>query len=179
MSFSDALERLDKQTGDALHALMRAWERGTLTDDELVQQLAVVLVAGNRRAWALGIVALRAFVASTGRRLSATPRVPDSATDLDRLERAGRTVLDGPAEDIPRRLQRLGTGEAVDTAQRGYGAAIAAAGAAGAVIGWRRQLEGDACELCEHWAAGGEIWPADHTMPSHPGCLCTQQPVTA
>lgn len=47
------------------------------------------------------------------------------------------------------------------------------------VQGWVREFDDDPCQLCQWWAREGRIWPADHPMPTHKGCNCSQRIVLA
>ena len=96
-------------------------------------------------------------------------------TDVERLLAAVVTCLED--RDTARsRLGRLALAEPVEATQRVFGDLM---GEADAVHGWVRLLEPDACQLCQWWARDGRIWPADHTMPTHKGCLCSPRPVVS
>ena len=47
------------------------------------------------------------------------------------------------------------------------------------IIGWTRDMEADACQLCRWWDREGRVWPVSHPMPTHKGCACSQKPVIA
>lgn len=93
--------------------------------------------------------------------------------DVRRLQAAVTTAL----EDNDRaamRLERLTRAEVVQSGQQGLQTAMIESPY---VVGWQRELEKDACELCQWWAREGRVWPVDHVMPTHKGCACTPSPV--
>lgn len=78
------------------------------------------------------------------------------------------------ADTLAMRLLRLLRGESARAAQDGAAHTIATDER---IRGWVRDLNGDACRLCEWWSRGGRVWPADHVMPRHKGCECQPRPV--
>lgn len=74
------------------------------------------------------------------------------------------------------RMERLARSETSEAAQR---AAQDAMRGDGRFEGWRRELNGDACQLCTWWWRNGRVWPKTYSMPRHPGCDCWPRPVMA
>lgn len=95
-----------------------------------------------------------------------------AARERDRIAQAVATVLetDDP-EQLAMRLGRLALAESISAARETNSGIMRRTRN---VKGWTRQLDSDPCQLCQWWARGGRIWPADHTMPTHPGCACAQ-----
>lgn len=146
---------------------------------EVVEYVALVVGAANATAATAAVLSLAQAVADALGvyvRLPSTP-VPPSAhhTDLDRLRAAAATVLELSQDDPAGRLRRLALAETADSAADAYSRALTADAR---VTGWRRALDADACQLCRWWWREGRVWPKDHPMPRHKGCLCAQEPVT-
>lgn len=174
-SLADQLLASGLRIGARLIELRHA---GILTPAEFERLALDVLVAARDQAagWAL-----RDFHAAHYAALGITPTVttapPITATATahrPRLAEAVRTVMTGPADEIDMRLSRLARSELADGAQTEYDRLIRDTPT---VRGWTRGMESDACQLCRWWWREGRVWPADHTMPTHPGCSCTPVPV--
>lgn len=96
-----------------------------------------------------------------------------SDEERNRFTKAVATVMaDDDQESIAQRLGRLALAEAIGAAQRQSADTMRGQRD---VEGWTRQLDSDPCQLCQWWAREGRVWPASHTMPTHPGCACAQQ----
>lgn len=176
----DAWAELGDRAGvDAVQLLRRLLQLGASTD-ELSSALAVLVGAHNGGSGAVaealaaeqlarwGAVAPASSVAQVAHQL-----------DLDRLRTAAGTILErlDPADadtvsTVETAAERLARSEAVQAAQRSYGSTMSKSRA---VRGWVRDIEPDACQLCQWWARDGQVWPADHTMPTHTGCTCAQK----
>ena len=85
--------------------------------------------------------------------------------DVDRSDPALR-------DWVPERVRRLARCEPLDTAAKAWSDGVAQSRY---VDGWVRQTHGS-CQLCAWWARGGQVWAADHPMPRHKGCTCSQIP---
>jgi hypothetical protein len=104
------------------------------------------------------------------------PELPESA-DINRarwVTIARRIIDQGDTDDPGPRLDRLTRSEISRTAQETYAAAL---DQNTTVTGYRRQMDADACELCQWWSADGRVWPTGHPMPTHKGCSCTPRAV--
>ena len=173
----DAWAELGQRAGgDAVQLIRRLLEAGAAAE-EIAEALAVLVGTHNTAAAA---VAEALAVEQLAAWRAAAPT--DSGTgllghqlDTDRLRQAAGTVLErlDPTDlaTVEMSAERLARAEAVKAAQAGYGVTMGRSKGTG---GWIRQLESDACQLCEWWARDGRVWPADHIMPTHPGCTCAQ-----
>ena len=145
----------------------------------VVEYVALVVGAANATAATAAVLSLAQAVADAlgvTVRLPATPAPPSvHHTDLDRLRAAAGTVLELSQDDPAGRLRRLALAETTESAADAYSRALTADAR---VSGWRRALDTDACQLCRWWWREGRVWPKDHVMPRHKGCLCAQKPVT-
>lgn len=77
---------------------------------------------------------------------------------------------------VQNRLERLARCEPLESAQR---ATYEAMQAQPMVQGWVRQMDADACQLCQWWWREGRVWPREHPMPRHKGCTCVPRIVAA
>lgn len=178
MTFSDTLARLGTNTADMVEAL---WAKvpDELDQDEFVALAAIIIAASNRQG---SVVAALALAEALGDRPTLPPADP-ARTDTDRLSAALETILTDPTyaglaaaaatKAIRKRVRRLAHAEPIEAAQAGYGAGLQLRPA---VIGWVRQVNPTACELCRAWD-DGKVRPPSTTMLHHPGCTCTQKPV--
>ena len=145
----------------------------------VVEYVALVVGAANATAATAAVLSLAQAVADAlgvHVRLPATPTPPSAHhTDLDRLRTAAATVLMLSQDDPAGRLRRLALAETADSAADAYSRALTSDKR---VTGWTRALDADACQLCRWWSREGRVWPKDHPMPRHKGCLCAQKPVT-
>ena len=187
MTFADTITGLGESTADRLEALYARFEDGSLTLEQYRDLAADVLTAANSRGWTLGVLGLTAYVAAVAGEPVAAPALPVAEHYADRARlRAGVETITGrlevvrtggpdpELEDIRRRLRRIGQAEPVESAQRGYSAALEADDR---VNGWVRSVEAGACDLCQWWAFDGRVWPATSAMQTHKGCACSQIPV--
>lgn len=148
----------------------------------LAASLAVVGVEGSTSPLAmLGLY----------KALSAILRDFDSETGSEYLEGSqslgdSLTEPSSTAQDTLRmKLERLVTNDFYFTAQETTHQAIQgiSEGEQGAkrsepvIIGWTREMEATACQLCRWWDRNGRVWPVTKRMPTHKGCACSQKPV--
>lgn len=177
MSYRDALVAVADQTEAGAEALYAAWKGGDLTDDQFEVLLAALIARANGRAAAIADLALAATITVALRRPVAPLGILPAASDAERLPKATRTLRAALADtpDPPARVARLGRSEPLTTAARAYSDGMRTSPH---VTGWTRGLSGNACELCQWWAADGRVWPDDHEMPTHKGCACTPIPTT-
>lgn len=179
MTYTDMLNRLSTATEEKVLALHERYVAGEITADELEELVAAVVATGNARAVSLADLSLAATLTLALRRPVPVVGIVPDRTERARLRRAARTIL--RAEGLPdtaenMRLARLARVEPLTAASRAYSEGIAKSDH---VEGWRRGLSGSACQLCTWWSRDGQVWPANHRMPTHKGCTCTQQPVPA
>src|SRR5699024_6116971 len=157
--------------------LLRAWaavERGDLPKAVFPNIAAEIVAIANERGRAAAEIALNGYmIAAVG---EVTPPVVVAAVvdDRARLGQAFATILDSD-HDIIMQLERIGVAEPLEAAANRMSEGIQQDGR---VKGWVREMEAGACQLCRWWWREGREWPAEHPMPTHKGCTCTQLPVT-
>lgn len=173
MSFINELERIGSATSArALRALDKYGPNAR--GQRLIARL---IVGGNAEAWIHGNLAAALAIAA---QLNETPQLtsaplPDIYGNSNRLEQSAFTIAVGEPEKYINRFSKLALAE---TARAGQHGLLDSLRKNARVTGWQRELNADACELCQWWARDGRIWPMDHVMPTHPGCLCIAQPIT-
>lgn len=170
MTYQDQLEEQASSVTAQVLAAVALYEAGKLTADALVSVVAAYIAAGNFAGAALADLALAAAVTVQTGTAVAPLGITRPADDPDRLTRAASTLLADPAASLAR-WQRLAEAELKEAATRGYSEAVKRSPR---VNGWTRGLSGSACQLCQWWSRGGQVWPADHPMPTHKGCTCSQ-----
>lgn len=167
-------------------------------DGEMPTPDAVLLIAALvNRANAAAVTLADAFVSAhveqvTGVAAPAVGVVPVDATE--RLVAAVQVILveaepkgvrrvdtpDTPVEPAPDRvaprIERLARAEPLQTAQA---AVIEVITEQPQVIGWRRAMDADPCELCRWWWSGGRIYKPTTVFRTHPNCNCQPEPVLA
>lgn len=170
--YQDALTRLADDTERQALALLA----GDLDSDSLPGVLAALIARANARGHYLSETALAGYLA---RMLDVPPSevaaglpVAPQATDLDRLTGAAVVALAVPASAAVR-VARLARAEPLQTAQAAMSRAM---DERDEIAGWRREVEPEACEACQHFA-GDAVLATSQPMWHHPGCVCTQQPV--
>lgn len=174
MNYEMTLRKLSDQSKDILVKAWTAVERGTLPRDVFPNIAAEVVAIANERGRAAAEIALNGYmIAAVG---AVTPPVVVAAVvdDRDRLQKAFATIMDSD-QDITMQLERIGVVEPLEAAARRMSEGIQQDKR---VKGWVREMEADACQLCRWWWREGREWPAEHPMPTHKGCVCTQLPVT-
>lgn len=173
-TFQTALEKLAEDTAAAAR---RIANRRNITKADKVVRIAALLQRSNATATALADAwTSRQLEDLTGR---ATPAKGIAATDdSERLLKSAKTALEDRATALER-VERLARSEPLQTAQTSVTEALTGRKAGrGGYLGWVRQLNVGACEVCQRWERGGRVWPADHYMPRHPNCACVQRVVT-
>lgn len=184
MTYRDTLTELAASSETAVVELYRRLERGEITEAEFVALATAALARSNSRAAALAQLALAAYLtAALGRAVPVLALPPPD--DTGRLRKAAQTLVTALATtstpEAPAttpgpeaRVARLGRAEPLTTAARTYSAGVAQSPH---VTGWTRGMSPGACQLCQWWSRDGRVWPADHPMPTHKGCTCTQTPI--
>lgn len=183
---SDVPERMEAVgalTAAAVLAAYAAYQAGDITLDALTELAALDIVAGMEHGQ---VIALQDYVVAHYDALGVAPAGPLGAelggaiAERDRLAGATLNIVSEPIEEAagepPMRLERLARAEVYNATQEQYADTIAAEPAA---RGWRRGLNAEACQLCQWWSRDGRVWPAEHRLPTHTGCRCTQIPVFA
>ncbi|CCH75084.1 conserved hypothetical protein [Nostocoides australiense Ben110] len=176
----NAVEELLEQLSLAQQRrVLELWDRveaGTITEEEFAILAANAVLVGNVAGYLIGAAVVRAVVEKATRLPEIVLPVPSARhLDSERISTALGTIL---ASDLDTRMQLARLADNEPKAAAADGSADVIAGSRH-VTGWTRNTNGEACQLCSWWARGGKVWPADHTMPRHPGCSCTQDPVVA
>ena len=171
MSYVEQVQALGQSSEDDAQSIFDRWSDGELTFDEAVALLAALVAAANSRAAALADLGLAATIMHQIGEPVATLGLTAPADDVERLTKASRTLLS--LDNVtPERVRRLARCEPLDTAAKAWSDGVAQSRY---VDGWVRQTHGS-CQLCAWWARGGQVWAADHPMPRHKGCTCSQIP---
>jgi hypothetical protein len=174
MSYEATLKQLSETSKDIL---LRAWsavERGDLSRAVFPNIAAEIVAIANERGRAAAEIALNGYLIAAAGEVTAPVVVAAVIDDRDRLEKAFMTIL-ATDQDIIMQLERIGVVEPLEAAARRMSEGIQRDQR---VKGWVREMEADACQLCRWWWREGREWPAEHPMPTHKGCVCTQLPVT-
>ena len=148
--------------------------------DEFVEAVTTVIGGARSRARVLALAIVQEAVeASLGATYLLSPATAVGAVERDTAVLAAVVagVLDDEqgADATPARLGRLARSEPLYAAQEATQGALIAEPV---IVGWTRDLEGDACQLCRWWWREGRVWSPEHRMPTHKGCACSQLPVT-
>lgn len=177
MTYRDTLHELAADTEAQVYAAYTAHTQGRIDTATFTALLAAHVAAANARAASLADLSL-SLALSVARRSPVAPLgLLPRPGDVERLTRAAHTLLDD-LDDTPdpeARVKRLGRAEPLRTAADAYSEGMARSPH---VTGWVRELDDDPCQLCTWWYRDGRVWPADHPMPTHPGCSCTPRPTT-
>ncbi|QIX27506.1 hypothetical protein ncot_13475 [Nocardioides sp. JQ2195] len=175
MAYRDSLKALAAETEAQVLAAYAAFLAGRMNAEAFVAILAAYIAAGNVKAYSLADLSLAMSLSVELGTPVAALGVSPPADDADRLAKAAHTLL-AVDELATARVGRLARSEPLEAAARAYSAAM---NKSPHVAGWVRNVSGGACQLCTWWWREGQVWPADHEMPTHKGCTCTPQPVTA
>ena len=179
MSYMESLERLGDSTEREVSRLFSLYTAGSVTRDEFVDLATVAVSLGQQQGRAMAEVSLLAWLDAAGVVASPVAAQPIAHyTDSERVRKALHTVMGAGVLEpdvIEKQLRRLSFSETVESSQRAFAKAMHESGQ---VEGWTRGVETGACELCIWWEADGRVWPTEHSMPTHKGCVCTPIPQT-
>lgn len=174
MSYPETLVKLGTRTEAKAAEILALWQAGSISKTEAVGTMGSLIAKANVRATALADASLAATLSlETG---SAVPAIGvTQRSGGTRMRRAIKEILDTPTADADMlmRVGRIARLEPIGQGARAYSRAIKAQPA---VQGWVRGLDADPCQLCRWWWREGRVWPANHPMPHHKGCTCTQVP---
>lgn len=172
--FQSAVEKLADDTATAARKILA---RKISKTDKAVK-LAGLLNRANAQAVTLAdTFTSRQLESLTGKATPATGITPKD--DSDRLLKSAKTALEDRTTALER-VERLARSEPLQTAQASATEALSGHKIGrGGYLGWVRQLNANACELCTHWERGGRVWPPDHWMPRHPNCACVPRIVVS
>lgn len=171
--FQTAMERLAEDTA---RQARRIANRRNITKADKAIRLAGLLNRSNAAATALAdTFTSRQVEDITGRPVPARGLLPTD--DSDRLLKAAKSALED-RDTALERVERLGRSEPLQTAQTSVTEALTGRPAGrGGYLGWVRQVNAGACQVCQRWERNGRVWPADHYMPRHPNCACVPRVV--
>lgn len=173
MTYREQIRALGEQAAEQVAAIFTSWQEARISTEEAVDLLAAFIAGANSRAVALADLSLAAtLMQQMGVPVATLGLVPD-ARDVARLHKSARTILAVPDVTLER-VQRLARAEPIDAASKAFSEGIKKSPH---VTGWVRSVSGSGCELCTWWRRDGQVWPADHPMPTHKGCTCSQVPV--
>ena len=174
-------------------AVFAAVQAGAIVTAEAAGFIAAVVNGANASATTLA----DAYVSTRIETLTGVPTPPIGVPTVDaadRLEAAVQTILDeaevppteptasngdAPSESLQKaqfRLTRLAQSEPLITTQI---IAVEAMDKQPEVIGWRRVLDADPCELCRFLYANGRVYKTSTMFQRHPNCNCQPEPVLA
>ena len=179
MTYEDTLRRLGDTTAAAVRDLFDMHTAGLIDTEQLRAALVDVLALAGGQGAALGEMTFAAYMQTTAGTPPAelvTGQAVAQGAATETLTRAVDTVLEGDSAEWLTRATRLAFSESVKRSQTAFHDAMIRDER---VDGWTRGLDTQACELCQWWSADGRIWPKDHRMPTHPGCVCTPVPTSA
>ncbi|WP_199255617.1 hypothetical protein [Mycolicibacterium mengxianglii] len=169
--FQAALEKLADNTATAARKITN---RRNITKADKVIRLAALFNRANATATALGDVFTSRQLEELTGHPTPTKGIP-ATDDSARLLKSATTALED-REAALERVERLARSEPLQSAQRAATEAMSNHfGKRGGYIGWTRQLNTGACEVCQRWERDGRVWPPDHRMPQHPNCACVQR----
>lgn len=179
--YQAATMRLANLTRDQATGLWVAHTDGDLVEDVAADLIAQAVNVGIARAVGLA----DAWLSRQIEEASGQPTPTTGITPRDhflRLRKAGGTIFgrfrhkEIDADEGRMQTGRVGHSEPLEAGQRATAEAITKHPL---VKGWVREFDADPCQLCTWWARDGRIWPADHPMPTHKGCNCSQRIVLA
>lgn len=173
--FAKLPDRSKRQT----QAVWDKWQAGDITTDELHDQVVSVIVAANHVARSKAEVLAGRLLQQSG--IDATPtgkRPPGRGPDTEAhriVDAVGTMLADLDTDsDVAGRLVRLAGAEPTQAAQDQMRYSYEQHGA----DGWKRDVNAGACDLCQSWAEGDPIFPADVEMLHHANCRCAPIPAT-
>lgn len=152
-------------------AVLAAWTAFRLVTD-FVAGAALIVARFNVRATSLADL----YVAKT---VDAQPVGLGRPDDQPRLEASFMSQIevieerDDPQDVARAKLARIARSEPLHAGRAATQEAMVTHG----VDGWRRQVNGDACELCRWLVKDGKVFPADARFHVHSNCSCTMVPV--
>ena len=170
---ADGIARLSAAVAEQVDSVWAAVAAGDLAADTGADLVVILTELGNSQAQQLALESYTAERAAEVGALPDFPARPAHALDSSRLRDAVATIRDGLPDEVVMRLVRLAGSEVAEAFTRMTGALLRKDPRA---IGWTRGMNTDACQLCEWWSRGDQLWPADHVMPTHKGCRCRQVP---
>lgn len=171
MNYQEALQRLSDNSQKIMAQLWTSVESGALPLADFKEVVAQLVAVANEQGRAAAELTLEGYMAAaTGRVVPVA--VAAVVDDTPRLRKALDTILESD-QDTVMQLSRLAAAEPLEAAARRFNDRMQAAPL---VEGWVRSLEPGACQLCVWWWREGRVWPKEHPMPTHKGCVCHPLP---
>lgn len=176
----EELNRLSSEQVERVRTAWASFTEGLLVVEEFLQIVSAMILTGNATGYALGATVARSVIEAEVGDVELTPVRQDlHHLDEDRIVTALETILDAEEQDTEMQLERLADNEPKQAATDGSQDVIRSSDR---VVGWVRDINADACELCfwlrkEHLRPGGYIYPPEKPMHKHVGCTCEQTPV--
>ena len=174
MSYLDKLTELASSTEAKAVRIYELFKEGKISKTEAIATMTAMVSKANLRAASLADYSLAATLSlETGKAVPAIGITVQSGGT--KAARAIKKILDTPTAnaDMLMRVKRFAHSEPLGAAARGSSKAIQAQPM---VEGWVRGLDPDPCQLCQWWWRDGRVWPKNHRMPHHKGCMCIQIP---
>lgn len=180
LELEEVLDQLGRSTAAGAADTLLLWRQGYIDRATLIDLSADVLDLATVQGTYYG---QRAYAEWRATLLDTAPEyrlfidpLEQSKTARPAFHKAVTTILDDSddSDTVDMRLERLSYNTTVASVQESYQTALQGDSEA---TGWTRGLNLDACELCNHWYRGGQVWPKEHDMPKHNGCRCQQVPV--
>lgn len=165
MSFQSVVGRIREDTKQKVLAAWQMYGKGVINREQFLQLSAAIMGHSGAKAAAVADHTVALEVSRLDQTVTSTTGVKARRTP-DTYLTALATVLEGEG-DILMKLERLALNSPLQSAQDAYDDAVKEKGK-----GWVRQMDADPCQLCRWWWREGQVWPADHPMPTHPGCEC-------
>lgn len=180
--YQAATEHLAAATRDHSLGLWVAHTEGDITEDTAGDLIAQVINVGISKAVTLADAWLSRQIEEATRQ--PTPTIGITPKDhFPRLRKAMSTIFrrhrEQPDAETNKPEMQIGRTAHSEPLEAGQRATTDAMQKHPLVQGWVREFDDDPCQLCQWWAREGRIWPADHPMPTHKGCNCSQRIVVA
>ncbi|SLL01448.1 Uncharacterised protein [Mycobacteroides abscessus subsp. abscessus] len=170
-------EALAASTVVGVLAVYAALQAGQVSVPEAGLVIATAVVTANAVATTLADAYVAAHIEQATGVPTPTVGLPPR-DDTERLTKAVEKILDEqedePVDTAAMRIERLAHSEPLAAAQQ---STVEVMAGQPAVVGWRRQMDADPCELCQFWYSGGRIYRTTTAFQSHPGCNCQPEPV--
>lgn len=175
--FQRGLEALRDNTAAVVMGVYASLRQAELSKSDIVDVLTPVL----QRAAIEGQAMARGEFARMAERIGVVTDVTDAVepvsftnTATERLQAALQSALEDD-DTAAARLERLARADPIEEAQRELTRSMQSNDE---IVGWRRVLDSDHCEICGWLYRGGHVYKPSQELWVHPGCLCTAAPVT-
>lgn len=172
MTYQATVHRLADTTEDALMKALDGNLSGDLSDFDMRVHMVRVLMMARHTAVALADTAVAAELSRLWGRFVAPIGLEDVWPGEAAMQAVDETVAsDQWKVNAAAAIAVMGRAQVTETTQTTYQTGMAEHG----VEYWTRDVEPNACELCQDLADG--IMPTSTPMYHHKGCGCTQKPI--